>query len=84
MKHTLIDKIIEQEKKAIEEWGAGDETPEDIMSGIAEEVGEVAHAINKKEGDERIKLEIVDAMVVLSRLYSKVDDGIWTWGKNPR
>lgn len=77
-------RIENQEVIAIAEWGRSDETPEDVICGIVEEVGEVARAINKKEGKERVMEEIVDAMVVLSRLYSKVDDGIWIWEKNPQ
>jgi len=77
MRHELMVRIENQEIKALAEWGAKDETPEDLISGIVEEVGEVAHAVNKKEGIERVLAEIVDAMVVLSRLYSKTEDNIW-------
>lgn len=80
MRHELMVEIENQEKVAIAEWGWSDKTPQHIISGIAEEFGEVARAINKDEGKTRIKEEIVDVMVVLSRLYSKIDEDGWMHG----
>lgn len=72
MNPELIASVIAREKKAIAKWGPADTTPQIMLNSVMEEVGEVAHAINKNEGKQRVLDEIVDSIGVLSRLYDMV------------
>jgi len=73
MYQSLVNRINEEEKVAIKKWGDADRTPDDLLCAATEELGEVAHAINHKEGVSAIHQEIVEAMGVLSRLYEMVE-----------
>lgn len=73
MQQVLIDKIIKEEERGRTQWGATDRTPEILVSAIAEELGEVAHAINHQEGRRRTQQEIAEVIGLLSRLYDMVE-----------
>lgn len=73
MNYSLIKHIDAEREVAIKKWGATDTTPEILLNGITEEVGEVAHAINHKEGVSAIQQEIVEAMSLLTRLHDMVE-----------
>lgn len=73
MYQSLVRRINEEEEVALKKWGATDRTPDLLLNAVTEEVGEVAHAINHKEGVSAIQQEIVEAMGVLSRLYVMVE-----------
>jgi len=73
MNYGLIKRIDEEKERGIKKWGDTDRTPEILLNAITEEVGEVAHAINHKEGVSATQQEIVEAMGVLTRLYEMVE-----------
>lgn len=73
MRTELFKKIEAEEKVAIAKWGRNDRTPSDLLCALAEEAGEVAHAINHDEGLEQLNQEIVETIGVLSRLYNMVN-----------
>lgn len=72
MKQPLIDKVIEEEERGKEKWGEIDRSPGILLNAATEELGEVAHAINHKEGVRVITQEIAETIGVLSRLYDMV------------
>ncbi len=73
MNYSLIKRIDTEGEVAIKKWGDVDRTPEILLNAATEELGEVAHAINHKEGVAVIQQEIVEAMGVLARLYEMVE-----------
>ena len=73
MNYGLIKRIDEERERGIKKWGDVDQTPPDLVIAIVEEFGEVAHAINHKEGVSVIQQEIVETMGILSRLYEMVE-----------
>ncbi|MBA7679686.1 hypothetical protein ES703_87988 [subsurface metagenome] len=73
MNYSLIKRIDAEREVAIKKWGDTDRTPEILLNAVTEEVGEVAHAINHKEGVSATQQEIVEAMSVLARLYEMVE-----------
>lgn len=73
MNYALIKRIDAEMEVAIKKWGATDRTPEILLNAVTEEVGEVAHAINHKEGISVIQQEIVEAIGVLIRLHEMVE-----------
>ena len=71
--HTwLIKRIDAEREEAIKKWGDVDKTPDLLLNAATEELGEVAHAINHKEGVIAAQQEIVETMAVLARLYDMV------------
>ncbi|GAI54231.1 unnamed protein product [marine sediment metagenome] len=77
MDETLINMVEKEEARGIAKWGKIDRSPELLLNAATEELGEVAHAINHKEGVENISQEIAEAIGVLSRLH----DMVWSIGK---
>ncbi len=73
MNYSLIKRIDAERERGIQKWGATDRTPEILLNAATEEVGEVAHAINHKEGVNAIQQEVVEAMSILARLYEMVE-----------
>jgi len=73
MNYGLIKRIDEERERGIQKWGDTDKTPEILLNAALEEFGEVAHAINHKEGVCAIQQETVEAMAVLARLYEMVE-----------
>lgn len=73
MNYGLIKRIDAENEAAIAKWGDVDRTPEILLNAATEELGEVAHAINHKEGVSAIQQEIVEVMGILSRLYAMVE-----------
>ena len=73
MYRELVRKVNAEEKVAMEKWGSHDRTPEILLNAVIEELGEVAHAINHKEGVMRTNQEIVETIGVLSRLFDMVN-----------
>jgi NTP pyrophosphatase (non-canonical NTP hydrolase) len=69
---TLIRMVYEEINRGIEKWGATDVSPDILLNAAVEELGEVAHAINHKEGAERVRQEVAECMGVLSRLFDMV------------
>ena len=73
MNYGLIKRIDEEMKVAVNKWGDADRTPDDLLCAATEELGEVAHAINHKDGVGEIQQEIVETMGILARLYEMVE-----------
>lgn len=73
MNYGLIKRIDEERERGIQKWGDTDTTPEILLNAATEELGEVAHAINHKEGVSVIQQEVVETMGILSRLYEMVE-----------
>ncbi len=73
MNYGLIKRIDAERGVAIKKWGDVDKTPEILLNAATEELGEVAHAINHKEGVVAIQQEIVETMGILARLYDMVE-----------
>lgn len=73
MNYRLIKRIDAEKEVAVQKWGDTDRTPEILLNAATEELGEVAHAINHKEGVSVIQQEIVEAIGVLARLYEMVE-----------
>ena len=73
MNYSLIKRIDAESEVAIQKWGDTDKTPEILLNAATEELGEVAHAINHKEGVNVIQQEIVEIMGILTRLYNMVE-----------
>lgn len=73
MDYSLIKRIDAEREVAIKKWGDIDKTPGDLLNAATEELGEVAHAINHKEGVATTRQEIVETMGVLARLYDMVE-----------
>lgn len=73
MHYSLIKRIDAERERGIGKWGDTDKTPETLLNAATEELGEVAHAINHKEGMVATQQEIVEVMGVLSRLYDMVE-----------
>lgn len=73
MNYELIKRIDAEKKVAIEKWGDVDRSPELLLNAATEELGEVAHAINHKEGVAATQQEIVEAMGILARLYDMAE-----------
>lgn len=65
----LIDKIEQEINQGIEKWGTVDTEPGILLNAATEELGELAHAINKNEGYERVKNEAIETIGILIRLY---------------
>ena len=76
MNYNLIKQIDAEMEVAIKKWGATDRTSEILLNAATEELGEVAHAINHKEGLGEIQQEIVETIGVLIRLYEMVEQGL--------
>jgi NTP pyrophosphatase (non-canonical NTP hydrolase) len=74
MDTELIRKVFTEEEKALEKWGGHDQIPDNLLSAVLEEAGEVAHAINHNEGKEKAQLEIAQTIGVLSRLYNMIEN----------
>ncbi|MBA7620568.1 hypothetical protein ES703_27920 [subsurface metagenome] len=74
MDEALIKMVEEEERRGIAKWGRVDKQPGDLLNAALEELGEVAHAINHKEGVENASQEIAEVIGVLSRLYNM----LWT------
>ncbi|MBA7499335.1 hypothetical protein ES704_02075 [subsurface metagenome] len=74
MNYRLIKRLDAEREVAIKKWGATDRTSEILLNAVTEEVGEVAHAINHREGLDAIQQEIVEAIGVLIRLYEMVEE----------
>lgn len=55
MNQALIDKIAVEEERGIFKWGETDKTSSILLNAATEELGEVAHAINHKEGVANIR-----------------------------
>lgn len=73
MSYSLRRRIEAEMEVAIKKWGDTDRTPEILLNAATEELGEVAHAINHKEGVAVIRQETVEAIGVLVRLYNMVE-----------
>lgn len=73
MRQSLIKRIDVEKEVAIKKWGDTDKTPSLLLNAAEEELGEVAHAINHKEGVIATQQEIVELMGVLTRLYDMVE-----------
>ncbi len=73
MNYGLIKRIDAEREVAIKKWGDVDRTPEILLNAATEELGEVAHAINHKEGVDRTQEEIVEVIGVLARLYDMME-----------
>jgi len=74
-------KMVEREElrgKAL--WGHIDTSPTILLNAATEELGEVAHAINHKEGPGEIIQEIAEAIGILSRLFEMVAPDLLTRG----
>lgn len=50
MEYELYIKVCTEEDVAIKKWGHNDRAPNDLVCALAEEAGEVAHAVNHDEG----------------------------------
>lgn len=72
MDNRLIEMIEAEEYRGRAKWGHVDTEPGILLNAATEELGEVAHAINHKEGALRICQEVAETMGVLSRLYDMV------------
>lgn len=72
MNYEIIKQIDAERERGIQKWGDTDRTPEILLNASIEELGEVAHAINHKEGVAAMQQEIVETMGILSRLYEMV------------
>lgn len=68
MKMNLIHEINNEIEKAKVKWGEIDEDPHEMLNGVTEELLEVVHAVNHREGKMRVHEEIVQAIGVLVRL----------------
>jgi len=68
MSATLIQEVNGEIERAKRKWGKIDEDPHEMLNGVAEELLEVVHAINHREGPARVHEEIVHAIGVLVRL----------------
>lgn len=73
MNYGLIKRVDAEREVAIKKWGDTDRTPDILLNAATEELGEIAHAINHKEGVSTIQQEIVETMSILARLYEMVD-----------
>ena len=78
MNQALIDSIAVEEERGIAKWGETDKDSTILLNAATEELGEVAHAINHKEGVMNIHQEIAETMGILSRLYDMVIDEDWS------
>lgn len=74
MDSALLRLVEEQVVLGQRKWGEIDLTPVDFMIAVQEEIGEVAHAINHREGRDAIIIEIAQVIGLLSRLYEEVKD----------
>lgn len=74
MLEKFVDMAKVEEGRGLEKWGHVDKTPQDLMIAIQEEIGEVAHAINHGEEDERVQQEIAETVGILSRLFSMYEE----------
>lgn len=68
----LIEMIEAEAHKGRAKWGLSDTNPDRLLAAATEELGEVAHAINHAEGQEKVTQEIAETMGVLSRLFDMV------------
>lgn len=73
MNYSLIKRIDAEKEVAVKKWGDTDRTPDILLNAAIEELGEVAHAINHKEGVAAIQQEIVETIGILARLYDMVE-----------
>lgn len=69
MDPKLIKMVEEEEGRGLRKWGVVDRTPEVLLNAAAEELGEVAHAINHGEGLEAVQQEVAETIGILSRLW---------------
>ena len=74
MNEQLLKLIGIEEERGKRKWGHVDITPADFMIAIQEEIGEVAHAINHKEGKKVVQHEIAEVIALLSRLYKECEE----------
>lgn len=72
MDKVLIEMVEAEEKRGRAKWGAVDKDPIALLSAALEELGEVAHAVNHKEGSEKITQEVAEVIGILSRLCKMV------------
>lgn len=77
MKEELIFRVDAEIKRGEAKWGRIDTNPGILLNAATEELGEVAHAVNHKEGWEVVTQEIAEAMGVLSRLYDMYMTKLW-------
>ena len=68
MSMALIHEVNTEIEKAKRKWGKIDEDPHEMLNGVTEELLEVVHAVNHREGPARVHEEIIHAIGVLVRL----------------
>ena len=69
---ALVNEVNAEIKKAKRKWGKIDEDPHEMLNGVAEELLEVIHAVNHREGPARVHEEIVHAIGILVRLDDQI------------
>jgi len=69
MNSDLLIKVNNEIARGFEKWGHVDKTPQDYMIAAQEELGEIAHAINHREGVNQVRQEIAEVIGILNRLY---------------
>jgi len=72
MNMVLVHEINDEIERAKRKWGKIDEDPHEMLNGVAEELLEVIHAVNHREGPARIHEEIVHAIGILVRLDDQI------------
>jgi len=68
MSMTLVYEVNSEIRRAKRKWGKIDEDPHEMLNGVTEELLEVVHAVNHREGSAKVHEEIVHAIGVLVRL----------------
>ena len=68
MSITLVHEVNDEIGRAIKKWGKIDKDPHEMLNGVTEELLEVVHAVNHREGPARVHEEIIHAIGVLVRL----------------
>lgn len=72
MNMDLLDEVNDEIIRAKRKWGEIDENAYELLNGVTEELLEVVHAVNHREGRTRVHEEIVHAIGVLVRLDEMV------------
>ncbi len=72
MKMTLVDEVNDEIIRAKRKWGEIDENAYELLNGVTEELLEVVHAVNHREGSAKVHEEIIHAIGVLVRLNEMV------------
>ncbi len=68
MSMALVHEVNGEIERAKRKWGKIDENPHEMLNGVTEELLEVVHAVNHREGQAKVHEEIIHAIGVLVRL----------------